>query len=153
MKNLIPWKKQKREMANLRKDLDDWMDRFFTAPAFSFSEPFSEKSWYPSVDVSEGKRDVVVKAEIPGVDKEGIDISLDGRLLAIRGEKKHEREESDEHYHRVESSFGIFKRVIELPADIDKNEVDAKYKNGVLKIRLKKAKSADTKKIEIKTGK
>ena len=153
MKSLIPWKKQKCEMANLRKDLDDWMDRFFTEPVFSYPEPFSVKSWYPSVDVSEGKRDIIVKAEIPGVDKEGIDISLDGRLLAIRGEKKHEREESDEHYHRVESSFGIFKRVIELPADIDKNEVDAKYKNGVLKIRLKKAKSADTKKIEIKTGK
>ena len=130
MKSLIPWKKQKREMANLRKDLDDWMDRFFTEPIFSFPEPFSEKSWYPSVDVSEGKRDVVVKVEIPGVDKEGIDIFLDGRLLTIHGEKKHEKEESDEHYHRVESSFGIFKRVIELPADVDKNEVDAKYKNG-----------------------
>jgi hypothetical protein len=48
MKSLIPWKKQKREMANLRKGLDDWMDRFFTEPVFSFPEPFSEKSWYPS---------------------------------------------------------------------------------------------------------
>ena len=152
MKSLIPWKKQKREMANLRNHFDNWMDRFFNEPVFSVPELFSDESWYPNVDVSEGKRDIIVKAEIPGVDKEGIDISLDGRLLTIRGEKKHEQEESDEHYHRVESSFGIFKRVIELPADIDKNEVDAKYKNGVLKIRLRKAKSADTKKIEIKTG-
>ena len=139
-------------MANLGYDFDNWMDRFFNEPAFSVPELFSDKSWYPNVDVSEGKRDIIVKAEIPGVDKEGIDISLDGRLLTIRGEKKHEQEESNEHYHRVESSFGIFKRVIELPADIEKNEVDAKYKNGVLKIRLRKAKSADTKKIEIKTG-
>ena len=152
MKSLIPWKKQKREMANLRNHFDNWMDRFFNEPVFSVPELFSDESWYPNVDVSEGKRDIIVKAEIPGVDKEGIDISLDGRLLTIRGEKKHEQEESDEHYHRVESSFGIFKRVIELPADIEKNEVDAKYKNGVLKIRLRKAKSADTKKIEIKTG-
>ena len=152
MKSLIPWKKQKREMANLRNHFDNWMDRFFNEPVFSVPELFSDESWYPNVDVSEGKRDIIVKAEIPGVDKEGIDISLDGRLLTIRGEKKHEQEESNEHYHRVESSFGIFKRVIELPADIEKNEVDAKYKNGVLKIRLRKAKSADTKKIEIKTG-
>jgi HSP20 family protein len=153
MKSLIPWKKQKREMANLRKDFDDWMDGFFSDRAFSIPELFSEKSWYPNVDVSEGKRDIIVKAEIPGVDKEGIDISLDGRLLTIRGEKKHEQEESDEHYHRVESSFGIFKRTIELPADIDKNEVDAKYKNGVLKIKLKKAKSAETRNIKINTAK
>ena len=152
MKSLIPWKKQKREMANLRNHFDNWMDRFFNEPVFSVPELFSDESWYPNVDVSEGKRDIIVKAEIPGVDKEGIDISLDGRLLTIRGEKKHEQEESNEHYYRVESSFGIFKRVIELPADIEKNEVDAKYKNGVLKIRLRKAKSADTKKIEIKTG-
>ena len=152
MKSLIPWKKQKREMTNLRNHFDNWMDRFFNEPVFSVPELFSDESWYPNVDVSEGRRDIIVKAEIPGVDKEGIDISLDGRLLTIRGEKKHEQEESNEHYHRVESSFGIFKRVIELPADIEKNEVDAKYKNGVLKIRLRKAKSADTKKIEIKTG-
>ena len=152
MKSLIPWKKQKREMANLRNHFDNWMDRFFNEPVFSVPELFSDESWYPNVDVSEGKRDIIVKAEIPGVAKEGIDISLDGRLLTIRGEKKHEQEESNEHYYRVESSFGIFKRVIELPADIEKNEVDAKYKNGVLKIRLRKAKSADTKKIEIKTG-
>ena len=153
MKSLIPWKKQKREMTNSRNEFDDWMDRFFKVPVFSIPELFSEKSWYPNVDVSEGRRDIIVKAEIPGVDKEGIDISLDGRLLTIGGEKKHEQEESDEHYYRVESSFGIFKRVIELPADIDKNEVDAKYKNGVLKIKLKKAKSAETRNIKIKTVK
>ena len=153
MKSLIPWKKQKREMANLRNHFDNWMDRFFNEPVFSVPELFSDESWYPNVDVSEGKRDIIVKAEIPGVDKEGIDISLDGRLLTIRGEKKHEQEESNEHYHRVESSFGIFKRVIELPADIEKNEVDAKYKNGVLKIKLKKARSAETRNSKIKTAK
>ena len=61
-------------------------------------------------------------------------------------------EESDEHYHRVESSFGFYKRTIELPADVDESKVDAKYKSGVLKIKLKKAKEAETKQIKIKTG-
>ena len=152
MKGLIPWKKRNREMVNLRKDFDDFFDSFFSEPAFSIPKLFSEKSWFPNVDVSEGKRDIIVKAEIPGVDKEGIDISLDGRLLTICGEKKQEKEESDEHYHRVESSFGLYKRTIELPADVDESKVDAKYKNGVLKIKLKKAKEAETKKIKIKTG-
>ena len=152
MKSLIPWKKRNREMVTLRKDLDDLMDRFFGDPVFTIPNLFSEKSWYPNVDVSEGKTDIIVKAEIPGVDKEGIDISLDGRLLTIHGEKKHEKEESDEHYHRVESSFGLFKRTIELPADVDESKVDAKYKNGVLKIKLNKAKETDTRKIKINTN-
>jgi len=153
MKSLIPWKKQDREMVNLRRDFDDLFDRFFSEPVFSVPKLFSEKSWYPTVDVSEGKKDIIVKAEIPGVGKEDIDISLDGRFLTIRGEKKHEKEESDEHYHRVESSFGFYKRTIELPADVDESKVDAKYKNGVLKIKLKKAKEAKTKNIKINTGK
>ena len=153
MKSLIPWKKRDSEMVNLRKDFDDLFDRFFSEPVFSIPKLFSEKSWYPTVDVSEGKKDIIVKAEIPGVDKEGIDISLDGRFLTIHGEKKHEKEESDERYHRVESSFGFYKRTIELPADVDESKVDAKYKNGVLKIKLKKAKEADPRKIKITTGK
>ena len=152
MKSLIPWKKRNREMGSLRKDFDDAMDRFFSDPVFSVPKLFSEKSWYPSVDVSEGKKNIIVKAEIPGVEKEGIDISLDGRLLTIHGEKRHEKEESDEHYHRVESSFGLYKRTIELPADVDESEVDAKYKNGVLKIKFRKAKETETKKIKITTA-
>ena len=152
MKSLIPWKKRDREMVNLRKDFDDLFDRYFSEPPFSIPKLFSEKSWYPTVDVSEGKKDIIVKAEIPGVDKEGIDISLDGRFLTIRGEKKHEKEESDEHYHRVESSFGFYKRTIELPAAVDESKVDAKYKNGVLKIRFKKVKETEMKKIKIKTS-
>ena len=121
-------------------------------PAFSIPKLFSEKGWYPNVDVSEGKRDIVVKAEIPGVDKENVDLSLDDRRLTISGEKKHEKEESGEHYHRVESSIGFYKRTIELPADVDETKVDAKYKNGILKIKLRKVKESETKKIEIKTG-
>ena len=153
MKSLIPWKKRDREMVHLRKDFDDLFDKFFSEPVFSIPKLFSEKNWYPTVDVSEGKRDIIVKAEIPGVDREGIDLSIDGRLLTICGEKKHEKEESDERYHRVESAFGFYKRTIELPADVDESKVDAKYKNGVLKIKLKKAKETETKKIKINTGK
>ena len=88
---------------------------------------------------------MIVKAEIPGVDKDGIDISLDGRRLTIRGEKRQEKEESDEHYHRVESSFGFYRRTIELPANVDESKVDARYKNGVLKIKFKKTKETSFK--------
>ncbi|MFZ0241361.1 MAG: Hsp20/alpha crystallin family protein [Desulfobacterales bacterium] len=149
MKNLVPWKKQSHEGAGLRRDFNNLMERFFSE---TFPKLLSDESWYPSVDVSEGRKDIVVKAEIPGVEKENIDISLEGRLLTIRGEKKQEKEESNEHYHRVESSFGSYRRSIELPSTVDESKVEAKYKNGILRIKLPKAKGTETKKIDIKTA-
>ncbi|MBN1471291.1 MAG: Hsp20/alpha crystallin family protein [Syntrophaceae bacterium] len=149
MKSLIPWRRRNREVATSRRD--DFFDRFFRDPLFSERGLFSEQNWYPSVDVSEGKKEIMIKAEIPGVDRKDIDISLDGRFLTIKGQKKHEKEESDEHYHRVESAYGYYQRTIELPAQIDASGVDATYKDGILKLKLKKLKAAETKKIEIKT--
>jgi HSP20 family protein len=153
MKSLAPWKRKSHEVSPYRSDFENLVDRFFKESAFPGDGLFSEKGWHPTVDVSEGKRDIVVKAELPGVDKDGIDISLDGRFLTIRGEKRQEKEETDEHYQRVESSFGMFKRTVELPAEVDASKVDARYKNGVLKIKLKKTKEAESRKIVIKAGK
>ena len=154
MLGMVPWKKKRQsELETIGKNFDEMLDRFFKEPVFSVPGLFSGGNWRPNIDVSEGKKSIIVKAELPGVEKEGIDLSLEGRLLTICGEKKHEKEESGEHYHRVESSFGFYKRTIELPADVDDTKVSAKYKNGVLKIKLKKANRAETKKIKINTGK
>ena len=152
MKNLIPWRRHDHDLAHFSKDKEDLFDRFFREPIFFGRDLFHDANWYPSADVSEGKNDIIVKAEIPGVDRKDIDISLDGRFLTIKGEKKHEKEEAGEHYHRVESSFGYYQRTIELPADVDSASVDATYKNGVLKLKLKKVKAAETKRIKITTG-
>lgn len=152
MKSLIPWRRRNREITHFRKDTEDLLDRFFREPMIFGRGLFSDASWYPRADVSEGKKDIIVKAEIPGVDRKDIDISLDGRYLTIKGEKKHEKEESDEHYHRVESSFGYYQRTIELPADVDSADVDATYKNGVLKIKLKKVKASEGQTIKIRTN-
>ena len=152
MKNLIPWRRHNPEIAHLRRDKENFFDRFFREPMLFGRGLFSDAGWYPSADVSEGKKDIIVKAEIPGVDRKDIDISLDGRYLTIKGEKKHEKEESDEHYHRVESSFGYYQRTIELPADVDSADVDATYKNGVLKIKLKKVKASEGQTIKIRTN-
>jgi len=152
MKSLIPWRKRSRNISNYHKDFDDLVDRFFSESAFEIPKLFSDGSWRPSVDVSEDKRHITVRAEIPGVDKDDIDLSLNGRILTICGEKKQKKEASDEHYHRVESAFGFCKRTIELPADVDASEVDAKYKSGILKIKLKKTKMAETKKVKVRTS-
>lgn len=152
MKSLIPWKKRNRGIVNFQKDFDTLFNKFLDEPLFRFPRPFAEDAWYPSVDVSEGKKDIIVKAEIPGVEQKDIEVYLVGKTLTIKGEKKHEKEESDEKYHRVESAYGYYKRTIELPAEVDESKMDAKYKNGVLEIRLKKAKEAETRRIKITTG-
>jgi HSP20 family protein len=152
MKSLIPWKRRNREMTDFGKEKEDLFERFFSMPMHFGRSLFSDESWYPSVDVSEGKQGVIVKAEIPGVDRKDIDISLDGRLLTIKGEKKHQKEEAGEHYHRMESSFGYYQRTIALPSEVASSDVDATYKNGILKLKLKKVKEAETKTIKVKTG-
>jgi HSP20 family protein len=75
---------------------------------------------------------------------------MDGRTLIIKGEKKQEKEDQDENYHRRERSYGYFRRTTQLPADVDASKVEASYKKGVLKVVLKKTRESEAKKIEIR---
>jgi HSP20 family protein len=126
-------------------------DRFFEPDFMPPASVFGKGKWGPKLDVSEGRKDIIVKAEVPGIEAKDLDISIDGRLLNIRGEKKQEQTEEDETYYRVERSYGYFNRTIELPAEVDPNKVDAGYKKGILKIKLRKTKSPETKRIKVKT--
>ena len=152
MFELMPWKKrEQRGLTNLRRNFDDIANRFFDRDFWAPGDLFREDRLLPSVDISEGKKNITVKAEIPGVEANDIDISLSGKLLTIKGEKKQEKEEKNENYHRMDRSYGYFNRTIELPAEVDPEKVDASYKKGVLKIELKKTRESETKKIEIKS--
>ena len=112
-------------------------------------EPF-RREWTPSLDVSETKNNIVVKAEAPGVDPKDIDISLMGDVLTIKGEKRQEKEEKDQNYHRVERSYGVFTRSVRLPQEVQSDKIEASYKNGILKITLPKSEEAKKKEIKIK---
>jgi HSP20 family protein len=152
MFDILPWKRNKDNHAKeLRRDIDSMYDRFFE-PDFLPSTLFGKGKWGPKLDVSEGRKDIIVKAEIPGIEAKDLDVSIDGRRLNIRGEKKQEQTEEEETYYRVESSYGYFNRTIELPAEVDPNKVDASYKKGILKIKLRKTKSSETKRITLTTG-
>jgi HSP20 family protein len=153
MFNILPWKRNEENHANeLRRQFDTMYDRFFE-PDFMPSTPiFGKGKWGPKLDISEGRKDITVKAEIPGIEAKDLDISIDGRLLNIRGEKKQEQTDEEETFCRVESSYGYFNRTIELPAEADPNKVDASYKKGILKIKLRKSKSSETKRIKVTTG-
>uniref|UniRef100_A0A7C2V5T9 Hsp20/alpha crystallin family protein n=1 Tax=Hydrogenobacter sp. TaxID=2152829 RepID=A0A7C2V5T9_9AQUI len=108
-----------------------------------------ERLFAPVVDVYETDQDLVVKAELPGVKKENVEVSIRDNALHIKGEKKEEKEEKTETYHRVERVYGKFERVIPLPTDVKVEAAKAEFKDGVLEIRIPKAESSKEKKIEI----
>jgi len=135
-----------RGLTSLREEMDRMWDRFFRDwPA----PEIAREGWMPSVDLSETKDEILVKAEVPGMDPKDIDISLSDDLLTIRGEKKQENEEKEENYHRVERTYGSFSRSVRLPVGVQSSKVKANYKDGVLKIALPKSPEAKKKEVKI----
>lgn len=109
-----------------------------------------DKSWLPDLDLSETDKEIIVRAEIPGIEKDDIDITFTDGLLTIKGEKKHEVEEKEENYHCIERRYGSFTRTLKLPGDVVHDKIDANYKDGVLKLVIPKPEKVAPKKIEIK---
>jgi len=106
--------------------------------------------WLPSIDVSETKSDLVIKAELPGMDSKDIDISLSNGFLTIKGEKNQEKEEKDENYYLIERSYGSFTRSVRLPREVQSDKITASFKNGVLRVTLPKSEEAKKKEIKVK---
>jgi HSP20 family protein len=136
-----------RDFEWMRRDMDRLWNSFFERGTLR-SEDGGE--WLPSLDVAETKNEIVVKAEVPGLEPKDIDISLSDGLLTIKGEKKQEREEKEENYHLVERSYGSFTRSIRLPNEVQSDKIKASYKNGVLKVVLPKSEEAKKKEVKIK---
>ena len=103
----------------------------------------------PSVDMFDKKDEVVVKAEIPGVEKDNISISISDNTLIMKGEMKKEEEVKEEDYYYSERSYGSFARTLSLPAKVQADKIKASFKNGILEIRLPKAEEAKPKEIKI----
>jgi HSP20 family protein len=108
--------------------------------------------WVPAVDVSESADAIRVKVEAPGVAKDDFKISVQNNVLTIRGEKKMEKETTEENYHRVERVYGSFFRAVELPSAVQTDKVNANYKDGVLTISLPKSEEAKPKEIAVEAG-
>jgi HSP20 family protein len=115
-------------------------------------DPFRELggAWMPPVDIySTGENELVLKVEIPGMDRDGIDITVENFTLTIRGEKKPEASIKDDQFHRVERSYGTFTRSFALPHTVDSNKVEADYKDGVLTVKLPLREEAKPKQIKV----
>jgi len=126
-------------MANLKQEMDRIFDRMFEG---KWDELPAVGDWAPSMDISETKDSLVCTVEVPGMEEKDLQVSLQENLLTIKGEKRKEREERDEHYHRVERSYGAFTRSLRLPAAVEAGKVTAAVKNGVLTVTLPKTPTA-----------
>lgn len=112
-------------------------------------ENLTRADWAPTVDITEDDSNYLIEAELPGVDKDDVNVSVENEVLTIRGERKFEREDAGAKVHRVERSFGSFVRTFRLPEDSDGEAVGAAYKNGVLTVTLPKAEKAKPRQVEV----
>ncbi len=136
--------------------LQDRMNRLFQdswGPGMARNEEgMPSASFVPPVDIYEDEGNIVVKAEVPGIDPKDIDVRVENNTLTIRGERKLEKEEKEENFHRVERRYGSFYRAFTLPNTVEGDKCEANYDNGVLEIRLAKRAEAKPKQIKVNIG-
>ncbi|MGB9561804.1 MAG: Hsp20/alpha crystallin family protein [bacterium] len=139
-----------KEISKMFRMMDEMMQDFARWGFPSIAER-EEYFIYPPIDVLEDEKELVIKAEIPGVEKENIKVLVDNNMLTISGEKRAEKAEEGKNFYSVERRFGSFKRVITLPSTIDPDNIKATYKDGVLTVVLPKKEEARAKEIKITT--
>lgn len=133
--------------------LQDRFNRLLEAPFGRRGEELTQADgWYPPVDIHEDAENIYLKAEVPGMKKEDISITLNNNVLTLKGEKKQEKETKEENYHRVERYYGSFVRSFTLPGGVDSVKVSAAYRDGVLTLTLPKKEESKPKKIEVKVS-
>src|SRR5229473_4450551 len=136
-----------RELASLQDRFTSLFENFAETPG---KEQLAAGSFVPAVDVYEDEHNLVLKLEIPGVNEEDLNVSLENNTLTVQGERKFEKEEKEENFHRIERRYGSFLRTFRVPNTVDSEHVDAQYEKGVLKLSF--AKRAEAKPKQIKIG-
>lgn len=135
------------DLFDFRREMDRLIDTFFGR-----TPVLREEAWAPAVDIYETKDALVVKAELPGVKPEEVEVSIAGNTLTLKGERKREAEVSEKGYYRLERSYGSFQRSLELPSVVDADKVKATYKDGLLEVRLPKKEEAKPKEIKVEVA-
>lgn len=153
LQKLKPWNWFKREEAErpdvlparregsdplmrMHREMDRMFEDFFGA-ALGMRGVDAGSGWLrPSVDIAEGPKAYRISVEVPGIDEDAIDLTVDGDDLIISGEKRQETEDDDAGYHRVERAYGQFRRILSLPGDADAEAIQARFRDGVLKIEI-----------------
>lgn len=140
---------------SLQREMNSLFDNFFRGFGVAPRGLTSVMAGFtPSIDVKENGKEYIIKAELPGVEEKDIDVTVTGDAVTITGEKREEKEDKDKNYYCMERSYGSFSRVIPLDAEIVADKAEARFKNGILDIKIPKDQSAKTKgtKVSIKTA-
>ena len=134
----------------LTREFDRMLRRPFDLPAFFEEENADLATWHPRMDVVEKDKEIIVKMDIPGMKQDDIKVTLEDNVLTISGERKFEKDDKKDNYHRVERFYGNFTRSFTLPLTVDSKKINATYKNGVLELVLPKKEETQPKQINIK---
>jgi HSP20 family protein len=132
--------------------LQERMNRVFEDAAvrgWKNDEPSATTSWSPAVDIYETDSEIMVQAELPGIDRKDIALQLENNVLTLKGDRRFEKETNQENYHRIERSYGGFSRAFTIPTIVDEDKIRADYKDGILKIALPKKEQVKAKQIKI----
>ena len=132
--------------------LQDRMNRLLRDQQSGPEESLTTTTFAPPVDVYEDEHNITLKIEVPGIDEKDIDVHIENNTLTVHGERKFEKEEKEENFHRVERRYGSFARSFTLPSTVSTEDVQADYDHGVLKIRLAKRAEAKPKQIKVNIG-
>ncbi len=131
--------------------LETQFNRIFGTNGRSWSgrEPSDTTSWSPNVDIFEAENELVLKAELPGIAPEAVELHLEKNVLTIKGERRFENEDTKDNYHRIERAYGSFSRSFSLPTTIDEGQIKADFKDGLLTVILPKEEQAKPRQIKI----
>lgn len=161
MRHLIPWRGRALPqtqaffpLTRLDREMDRMLQNFFgDQVGFGTNILGSFEGWAARIDVSETEEEVVVSAEIPGVEPKDLDISVTGDVLTLSGEKRAEETKEEGKTSYTERIFGAFRRDVPLPSEVDAEKAEAEHKNGIVRIRLPKAVRVRPRRIEVKGAK
>jgi HSP20 family protein len=138
------------EMETLHRKLNTLLDSTFGRSA-NGDETMPWSAWAPLVDIAEDDKEYVFRAELPGLKKQDVSVTIENGALKISGERKQEKEEKGRRYHRIECSYGKFSRSFTLPGGSNPDRIRAEFKDGVLSVHVAKSESAKPKQIEVES--
>jgi HSP20 family protein len=137
-----------RDLMLLRDRMNRLFEDLVSSPRFEDSE-LIQSTWSPAVDIYETENELVLTAELPGVEEKDVEIKIEDNTLSLKGERKFERETKEENYHRIERAYGSFFRSFSLPNYIDQEKISADYENGLLRVHMPKKAEMKPRKVKI----
>jgi HSP20 family protein len=138
------------ELSRLERDMETFFGRFFRD--WPWARVGEEREWVPAVDMIDRKDEIVLRADLPGIEQKDVEVTVHDGTLTIRGERKEEKETKEEDYYQCERWAGAFVRTLALPRAVDADKIKATFKHGVLEVHVPKAPEAKGKTIEIKAA-